>query len=390
MCSKMFSPFLDGTDELSGALARFRHAADELWRVIDSCTSTLRKCDVEDCLDPFNSLGFLRATAHHYYDTFNDNQSHVDSSAMKYGLNRLPTELLSRIFLDVASDMKSTIFLSHVSKRFRSIVNRSPAFWQRFRLSSEWSQEQIRAVAERSAFRSLSADLDVNGDELDSVTAIFSLHSCLEDLSIFDLSVEYAEEVRRRLGFLHFPSLQVLSFKKCHSYIPALQHPQQFFEMPLLRTLDANFLPHNSLAKNLDKLSLDLGLVSLASLLDFLSSTNALQDLSIYVFLMADEAEEEVPDHNPVLLPRLIKLCFRAWEGSMMSASIVAQKIRTSSLKRCTAWRTVSKNFAACRRPMVARVRTFFKATHRSQSWTSHYSRALIFVTSLRRWKSCY
>ncbi|KAL5520293.1 hypothetical protein ACEPAG_9506 [Sanghuangporus baumii] len=137
MCSKMVSPFLDGADELSGALARFRHAADELWRVIDNCTSTLQKIDVEDCLDPFNTLGFLRATAHHYYDTFNDNQvavdsimgrskkalkqlqSHVDSSAMKYGLNRLPTELLLRISLDIVSDMKSTITLSHVSKQFR-------------------------------------------------------------------------------------------------------------------------------------------------------------------------------------------------------------------------------------------------------------------------------
>ncbi|KAL5520292.1 hypothetical protein ACEPAG_9505 [Sanghuangporus baumii] len=103
--------------------------------------------------------------------------------------------------------------------------------------------------------------------------------------------------------------------------------------MPLLHTLDANFLPHSSLAKSLVKLSLDLGLVSLASLLDFLSSTNALQDLSIYVFLMADGIEQEVPDHNPVLLPELVKLCFRAWEGSMRSASIVAQKIRTSSLQ---------------------------------------------------------
>ncbi|KAL5479019.1 hypothetical protein ACEPAI_2307 [Sanghuangporus weigelae] len=347
MCNKMDNPFLDGADKLSSALAKFRHAADELWRTIDNCASTLQKIDVEDYPDPFKALGFLRAAVNHYCGTFSDSQaavairtgcskkalehlkSHVDSSAMKYGLDRLPSELLSRIFLDATSRLKSTITLSHVSKQFRSIVNQSPALWQGFRLSSEWSQEQIRAVAERSAFRSLKADLDVNGNELDSVTAIFSLHSCLEELSIIHFSMEFAEEVRRRLGFLHFPSLQALKSKD--SEILTLQHPQQTIEMPSLRILNVDFLPHNSMARNLVELSLDLGKVSLTSLLDFLSSTNVLEDLSIS--LGTEEAEEDVSNHKSVRLTRLVKLCLGMEKRSMRATSFVARKIRSSSLR---------------------------------------------------------
>ncbi|KAL5520294.1 hypothetical protein ACEPAG_9507 [Sanghuangporus baumii] len=333
MCNKTINPFLEGVDELSGALARFQHAADELCRTIDNCASTLQKIDVEDYPDPFKALGFLRAAVNHCCGTFNDSQAavshHIYSSAMKYGLKRLPTELLSRIFLDATSNVRSTIRLSHVSKQFRSIVNQSPAFWQRFRLSSKWSQEQIRAVAERSVFRSLKADVYYNGDEPDS---ILSFHSCLEELSIIDFSMDFAEGVRRRLGFLHFPSLQVLRFE--HSYFSTLEHlhPQEFFGMPSLRMLDVDFVPHNSMARNLVELHLDLGKVSLMSLLDFLSSTNVLQDLSIFV-LLDDETEQEVPDHEPVLLPELAKLSFEVSGRCLRSASIIARKIRSSSLR---------------------------------------------------------
>ncbi|KAL5498422.1 hypothetical protein ACEPAH_2564 [Sanghuangporus vaninii] len=294
---------------------------------------------VEDHPDPFKTLGFLRATVHHYYgalsdsrkavdelvETFGHLQYRVDSSAMKYGLNRLPTELLSRIFLDATSDLKSTIALSHVSKQLRSIVNRIPALWQRFRLSSKWDRERILAVAERSAFRSLKADIRqrgyANDKELDSVITIFSFHSCLEELSISCLSMQDAEEVRRRLGLLHFPSLQVL----------ASESPYIF---ALLRTLDVDVLPYSSLAGSLVKLSLGLRKELLANLLDFLSCTNALQELSICVWPGTAEAEQAVSDHKPVPLPGLVKLSFETWgEVFMRSTSIVAQKIRCPSLR---------------------------------------------------------
>ncbi|KAL5479016.1 hypothetical protein ACEPAI_2304 [Sanghuangporus weigelae] len=346
MCNKTIDPFLEGVDELSGALARFQHVADELCRTIDNCASALQKIDVEDDPDPFKALGFLRAAVNHCCGTFSDSQaavanrmrsserafwslkSHVDSSAMKYGLKRLPTELLSRIFLDATSRLKSTIILSHVSKQFRSIVNGYPALWQRFRLSSMWNREQIIAIAERSAFQSTEALIGGSSD-LDSTTAIFSFHSCLEELEIFHFSMEFAEEVRRRLGFLHFPSLQVLRF--VHSNVLTLQHPQKFSEMPSLRMLKADFLPHNSMARNLVELHLNLGKVSLTSLLDFLSSTNVLEVLS--VSLWSEEAEGEVSDHKSVRLPRLVKLCFEMMKCSMRAISVIARKIRSSSLR---------------------------------------------------------
>ncbi|KAL5520286.1 hypothetical protein ACEPAG_9499 [Sanghuangporus baumii] len=347
MYNKTVNLFLDRDNELSSALARFRHAADELWRTIDSCASTLQKIDVEDCPDPFKALRSLRETVHHYYGTFSDSQaavtkmmarskkalkplqSHVDSSAMKYGLNRLPTELLSRIFLDAASDMESTIFLSHVSKQFRSIVNSSPALWRRFWLSPRWNRKQILAIAERSAFRSLKADMypreGVIVNESDSVAAIFSLHSCLEELSI-DRAYAFSEPasaIIQRFAYSKFAASPV--------------------EMPLLRTLHSDFLPHSSLAKSVSKLSLDLDQVSLANLLDFLSCTNVLQDLSIRVLHTTEEAEQEVFAHKAVRLPGLVKLYFMAWEGSMRSASIVAENLLSPSLQtlalRGVCWR---------------------------------------------------
>ncbi|KAL5498428.1 hypothetical protein ACEPAH_2570 [Sanghuangporus vaninii] len=337
MCSNMVNPLLDGADELvlSSALDRFRRAADDLWHAIGDCASTLQKVDVEDYPDPFEALRSLRTTVHHYYGALNDSREdvdemietfehleyHVDSSAMKYGLNRLPTELLSRIFLDATSDIKSTIVLSHVCKQFRAIVNRSPAIWQRFWLSSSWDRGQILAIAERSAFRSLKAHIRqaefarFRDNESDPVATIFSLHSCLEKLSIF------RAPARSEPASAEIPGI---------AYSRFMTSPE---EMPLLRVLNADFLPHRSLARSLVKLSLDLRRVPLASLMDFLSSTNALQDLSFCIWFRAVEIEQEVPDHHPVRLPGLVKLSFRLSESMMKSASIVAQKIRSPSLR---------------------------------------------------------
>ncbi|KAL5479028.1 hypothetical protein ACEPAI_2316 [Sanghuangporus weigelae] len=248
-------------------------------------------------------------------------QSHVDSSAMKYGLNRLPTELLSQIFLDATSNVKSTVALSHVSRQFRSIVNGSPAIWQRLRLSSSWDRKQILAIAERSAFRSLKANIqpreDVKGKLLDSIPAIFSLH--LEDLSI-DHAHEFSEPasaIIQRFAYSRFTALPI--------------------EMPLLRTLHTRFLPHSSLAGSLVNLSLELRNESLANLLDFLSCTNTLQELSICLLHRTEEVDQEVSDHKAVRPPGLIKLklklCFWKWEGSTRFASIVVQKICSSSFQ---------------------------------------------------------
>ncbi|OCB91471.1 hypothetical protein A7U60_g1285 [Sanghuangporus baumii] len=143
--------------------------------------------------------------------------------------------------------------------------------------------------------------------------------------------MEDAEEVRRRLGFLHFPSLQVLSSRK--SEILAFQHPQQTFEVPSLRILDVDFLPHNSMARNLVELHLNLWMVSLASLLDFLSSTSVLEVLNISVLFIDNGAEQEMFDHKPVRQPGLVKLCLGMRGCLISSASIVARKIHSSSLR---------------------------------------------------------
>ena len=41
MCNAIPDPFLDRADELSGALARFQLAADDLWALVDGCISVL-------------------------------------------------------------------------------------------------------------------------------------------------------------------------------------------------------------------------------------------------------------------------------------------------------------------------------------------------------------
>ncbi|KAL5520285.1 hypothetical protein ACEPAG_9498 [Sanghuangporus baumii] len=63
-----------------------------------------------------------------------------------------------------------------------------------------------------------------------------------------------------------------------------------------------------------------------------LSDSREVVDEMIETF-ETEDAKQEVFDHKPLRLRELIKLSFGTWEDSMMSASIIAQKICSSSLR---------------------------------------------------------
>ncbi|KAL5476710.1 hypothetical protein ACEPAI_2896 [Sanghuangporus weigelae] len=378
MSNETIDLFLDIADGLSCALTRLLHVADEM-SYGDWPKSSLQKIEnvssaslsylcslngVNECLtsnieefdDPVWALKSMRkilAWARLFYqilcigtmasdarmgrfrETLDDLQHHIDSSAMKHGLDRLPVELLSRILLASACDMKSTIALSHVCQRFRCLVNGSPCFWQRFPLLVTWNSEQIHAVAKRSAFRSLRAVIDcvpVTGRRvttLPSIHAIFSFHSCLQELSVSSLLPEYVEAVRGHLSGLHFPVLQKLVSRWHHSIVPP--HPQDIYEMPSLRILDTYFIPRIEQAGSLLQLTVYLsGISELGYLLDFLSSTTALLEINIRFGWVAEE--HELVTRQRVQLPKLATLRI-SFEDEIESLSIFAQKIHSSSLR---------------------------------------------------------
>ena len=346
------NPFLARAGGLSGALVRSRLATDDLWALVDDRVSALpdiltpqatfifHTSNIEKSCDRIGALQALRSVAapmRSFFQTLRDEraisvsrntsfqrsldgtQHNIDSSAMKYGLDRLPDELELRVFFNVANDMKSTLVLSHVCQRFRSIVNGTPAFWRRFRLSATWGEDQILAIAQRSKFRDLKADIRSNMWHYgipSSVSAILSLSPHLVELSLGSAhAITLPTYIGRRV---HFPKLRMLTYERPEDI--ASVHLEEIFETPLLQVVKADFIPHISQARSLTVLVLDLRFVRCQlELLIFLSSATALEELSLDTYGAYDE--QEMIEQADAYLPKLADLRFKmlvAWNESRL------------------------------------------------------------------------
>ena len=293
----------------------------------------------------------LDARKRSFGKTLDGFEYHIDSSAMKYGLNRLPSELLLRIFFLIATDMRTTVVLSHVCQRFRSIINGTPAFWNRFRLSAGWKDNQILAVAERCNFRGLRADIEEKEkeEEEDSddyyhryrfrfdpgpTLAILSLSDHLVELSINKIQKKIFDDIRPRLQPvpIHFPKLRVLT--SWGSDDITLLHPGEVSEMPSLQVLEAGFIPRLSHPGSLTKLTLD-PVRRPSELLALLSSATALEELTVSTRAFWTDDEEKMVEQLNVYLPKLVDLGFKDMysSGKCRYASIIASKIQAPSLR---------------------------------------------------------
>ena len=202
-----------------------------------------------------------------YREAMHAFQRCIDSSAMKYGIGRLPNELLLQIFSIVATDMRSTVGLSHVCQRFRSIVNGTPSFWENFWLSTGWKADQVITVAERCELHNLKAviegdfyfEMETTHHRLFAISAILSLSDHLVELDIRSLDapthVQIFRHHRNKHGSTIFPRLRSLLSKRSTN-IALLFRSSEIIEMPSLQVLSVDFVPHVSQAGNLTRLAI--------------------------------------------------------------------------------------------------------------------------------------
>lgn len=244
----------------------------------------------------------------------------IDSSAMKYGIGRLPNELLLQIFSIVATDMRSTVGLSHVCQRFRSIVNGTPSFWENFWLSTGWKADQVITVAERCELHNLKAviegdfyfEMETTHHRLFAISAILSLSDHLVELDIRSLDapthVQIFRHHRNKHGSTIFPRLRSLLSKRSTN-IALLFRSSEIIEMPSLQVLSVDFVPHVSQAGNLTRLAITGSTYRLSGLIVFLTSATALEELLLemtprsFTLDMVEQIEQ-----TDAYLPKLTQL----------------------------------------------------------------------------------
>ena len=252
---------------------------------------------------------------------------------MRHGLSRLPEEVLSKILLYSVHDLGSTIKLSHVCRKFRSTIISCRTFWKGFQLSSAWTSDKVGCIAERSKCMDLKALIkggDPNGPILtDTVKAILGLHEHLDTLHIHKISMVNIGKIQRYLRQRGMPKLLRL---KMTSMPDADTNFKGFCEMPSLRALDTDFIPHGSLGKSLTRSNLTLHGLPLSELLQFLSSSSQLRELSITIRWYQPSNEHGNERCDPISLDNLQSLSVSAVAPHSIVRKVL-RKIRSPALR---------------------------------------------------------
>lgn len=336
------------------------------------------------------------------------------ASALNYGLNLIPDDILREIFFHAAESLTYKVQLSLVCKRFRTVITSMRRLWENERLSGSQDAETIRTIAEGKEFRSLEAWISIgDGGWGPSAKMILSLSRKIEVLQIQAWDIPGLREAYRALNTFSWPTLHTLRIDppsknslqasgdccrlheacmpslqslttiapqpklariltRCCIYnvIPSddlrdflssalsLQHLTLFlrswvafrshepFELPSLRTLSTNFVPHTSFAERLRQWTAELScnFINTPEVTNFLSSALLLQRLDIYLrhvsrpFLGAT-GENNVP--SVIELPGLADLRLfiepnnREW--CIPHAKTFMGRLRTPVLQRLTA-----------------------------------------------------
>ncbi|TDL21228.1 hypothetical protein BD410DRAFT_308913 [Rickenella mellea] len=137
-------------------------------------------------------------------------QSQVTPLVLRYGIARLPDEIVAQVFemghLDYnRENFKVALRVSHVSRRFRDIALRTPLLWTR--IASWYSNSQVEAFLTRSRQRGL--DLRVGSCV---GLQLFFLRLMPHSNRISEIHVEISVSNFRELSIPDFPNLQVLEY----------------------------------------------------------------------------------------------------------------------------------------------------------------------------------
>ena len=259
----------------------------------------------------------------------------IDAAAMRFGLTHLPDEILCDILLRVVWDLKSTVKLSHVCRRFRSTVLSHRAFWNVLRLRSTWTPEQALTFAERCDFRQLKVTIappDRDSPVLtETVKTIFEFHEHIGDLHIISTSASQIEEIQRHLGHRGMPKLWRLHLEVIRGAGTTFEG---FCEMPSLGSLRSDLLPHVSLARALFRCTLTLTKPHVPDLLQFLASTSFLEEL--FLQISGDESFEANPEScEPVSLECLRVMTVRVLAPCRV-LYVIMENLRTPAVYKFT------------------------------------------------------
>ena len=256
---------------------------------------TLRHTDVEDARStgPINTPDPINEAVQQPQVDEPECPQAVDSLSANRVIDRLPNELLLWILRDAVESFNSRIVLSHVCRRFRSIIVGSCEFWVHYELSSDWSSDMIRTIADRTAPLPIQVKMTCPQDDAlvlpESVATILSLSPRIGDMSLYHFDDQWHGTILRwRLQQCQFPVLYQLHSVYSASVISSF--PQEGLDMPMLQSLDVDFVPDKFQAENLLEFSLgfERGLL-LKDALGFLSYAISLQELHIYMGEILDK-----------------------------------------------------------------------------------------------------
>ena len=287
-------------------------------------------CEVYDVVRLFQNGLAKKARA--FYVELADFEREINGSAMRHGLSRIPEEVLSEILLYITRDLRSTVRLSHVCRKFRSTIVSCRAFWKNFELSSAWTPNQVRCIAERSKFMGLRAVIrgyDPNGPILtDTVKAILGLRDHLEILRVENVGMVNVGKIERYLRRRGMPKLWKLEMTNTRD---ADANFKGFCEMPSLRALHIDFIPNDSLGPSLTRCNLTLQRLRLSDLFRFLSSSPQLRDLSIDI-RHCHSGGQEAEKCDPIALRNLRSLTVWANFPHRLIRKVI-QKIRSPVIR---------------------------------------------------------
>ncbi|KAH8104210.1 hypothetical protein DFH11DRAFT_1551339 [Phellopilus nigrolimitatus] len=139
-------------------------------------------------------------------------KEHIDSAALRRGLEDLPDEILSLILGSVTSLFTEALGLSHVCSRFRQVMLGSPHVWANCKLNMCMNPRQVGALVDRSRNFPLKVSIPlICRDRARCVEYVFSLKDQLEDLE-FQWVTEYENEhISKHYLEIQMPRLRKLA-----------------------------------------------------------------------------------------------------------------------------------------------------------------------------------
>ncbi|KAH8106421.1 hypothetical protein DFH11DRAFT_1237631 [Phellopilus nigrolimitatus] len=142
-------------------------------------------------------------------------KEHIDSAALRRGLEDLPDEILSLILGSVTSLFTEALGLSHVCSRFRQVMLGSPHVWANCKLNMCMNPRQVGALVDRSRNFPLKVSIPlICRDRARCVEYVFSLKDQLEDLE-FQWVTEYENEhILKHYLEIQMPRLRKLAVNR--------------------------------------------------------------------------------------------------------------------------------------------------------------------------------